>query len=107
VFGEEGTLAWLRVFRKGLADHLARVEQDRYDPRSLQDIAHRTAGRAGFLGFRALADAFASIDEALRRDHGIAEALDHWIPQARLALDVPPEDGDEAAQDALENPPPR
>lgn len=107
VLGQEGARAWLDVFRKDLADHLTRVEEDRCDPGSLQDIAHRTAGRAGLLGFRALADASASLDDAMRRNKGIAAALDHWVPQARLALDIPPDDVDAPAQDGTGDSPTR
>lgn len=107
VFGDEGALAWLLVFRTDLAEHLAQIEQGSCDTRSLQDIAHRSAGRAGLLGFRALADASASLDEALRRNDLIAAERDHWISQARLALDVLQDVGDGAAQAAPQTPPPR
>ncbi|MGM0661431.1 MAG: Hpt domain-containing protein [Pseudomonadota bacterium] len=108
MFGEEGALAWLLVFRKDLAEHLARIEHGFCETKALQDIAHRTAGRAGLLGFRALADASACLDAALRHNGVVAAARDRWISQARLAVDVLQDVGDGAAQAAPQTtPPPR
>ncbi|MEI4233543.1 Hpt domain-containing protein [Roseovarius sp. D22-M7] len=90
VFGEDGARAWLQLFRRDLAEHLAEIAQGRPTRATIQDIAHRTAGRAGFLGFRALAEASATLDGALRRGAGVAPALDRWIVQARRASEIPP-----------------
>jgi HPt (histidine-containing phosphotransfer) domain-containing protein len=90
VFGEDGARAWLELFRRDLAEHLAEIAHGRPTRAAIQDIAHRTAGRAGFLGFSALAEASATLETALRRECGVAAALDRWMEQARLAAEVAP-----------------
>lgn len=90
MFGEDGARAWLQLFHRDLAKHLAEIAHGRPTRAAIQDIAHRTAGRAGFLGFRALAEASATLDTALRRDSDVAPALDRWILQARRASEIPP-----------------
>jgi HPt (histidine-containing phosphotransfer) domain-containing protein len=85
VFGEENALARLGMFRDELEAHLSWVATGPADHQSLRDMAHRTAGRAGVLGFAALADASAQLDEAARDDTGLAATLDHWMEQAKRA----------------------
>ncbi|SEP18672.1 Hpt domain-containing protein [Salinihabitans flavidus] len=97
VFGDEGALARLRTFRGDLAAHLSWIGQGQPDHADLRDVAHRTAGRAGFLGFSALAEASAQLDEATRRNRGIAAALDRWAEQARIVAEIPPEEMDRDA----------
>jgi len=104
VLGDEGALAWLRVFRKDLADHLDRLGQGKLDTTAIRDMAHRTAGRAGLFGFRALSEASASLEDALRRDDGIAVALDHWTRQARLAVEASSDCRDAATPDTRDRP---
>lgn len=85
VFGDEDALARLGMFRDELEAHLAWVAKPPPDQDALRDVAHRTAGRAGVLGFPALADASARLDDAARAGTAVAAALDHWIEQAQLA----------------------
>jgi len=98
VFGEDGARAWMQVFRKDLTWHLAEIGHGPPTHAMIRDIAHRTAGRAGLFGFRALSDASAHLEDALRRDDGVAAALDHWTQQARLAV--------AASSDTTDRPPP-
>ena len=89
VFGDEGALAHLRRFRQDLAEHLRWIGQGQPDQVALAKMAHKTAGRSGVLGFPALADACAGLEEAVRARRGVAAALDHWKQQARLAAEAP------------------
>lgn len=86
VFGEETALYHLRQFCEDLAIHLTGMERHRLDDADICEIAHRTAGRAGFLGFPALVEASVSLEEAIRRNSGVGPALDHWAEQAHLAI---------------------
>lgn len=85
VFGNADALARLRLFRAELSTHLDRVEAET-DLGSLREVAHQTAGRAGLLGFPSLAQASARLDEAIRAQAGVSDALDQWTMQARLAV---------------------
>jgi len=105
VFGEDGARAWMRVFRKDLAGHLAEIAHGQPTRAVIRDIAHRTAGRAGLFGFRALWDASARLEDALRRDDGVAAALDHWTRQAHLAVAASSTAGDAATPDTTDRPP--
>ncbi len=89
VFGEADALARLREFCAELARHLTWIERDRPDHAALRDMAHRTAGRAGMLGFPALMEVSVTLDQAARRNDGVAVALDRWTEQARRAIAVP------------------
>lgn len=105
VFGEEGARAWLQVFREDLAGHLAEIAHGRPTRAVVRDIAHRTAGRAGLFGFRALGDASARLEESLRLDDGVAAARDHWTRQARLALAAASTAGAPPMPDTRDRPP--
>lgn len=89
VFGESDALARLLDFRRDLVTHLSRIAQGPLDNETLRDIAHRTAGRAGVLGFPALTEACASLEDAARRDTGVASAVALWKEQAFLAARIP------------------
>jgi HPt (histidine-containing phosphotransfer) domain-containing protein len=89
VFGDEAARSRLCAFRKELAGHLARIGQGRLDDAALREIAHRTAGRAGFLGFKALTEASVALDEAARRRQGVAAALERWAHQAGRVAQAP------------------
>ncbi len=85
VFGHEDALARLRMFRDELEAHLAWVAKAPPDHDALRDVAHRTAGRAGVLGFPALAEASALLDDAVREGTAVEAVLHHWMEQAQLA----------------------
>jgi len=78
VFGDEAARSRLCTFRKDLEGHLAWIGKGRPDDTALREIAHQTAGRAGLFGFPALVEASVALDEATRRSHGVAAALDRW-----------------------------
>lgn len=88
VFGEQAALTHLQAFCRYLEKTLSWIESARPDHEALREMAHRTAGRAGVLGFPSLGDASASLDEAARHHTGVAAALDRWTKQARLAAEV-------------------
>ncbi|WP_372615373.1 Hpt domain-containing protein [Aquicoccus sp.] len=94
VFGDAGALAHLQTFRADLRTSLSRIGRGAMDTPSLREMAHRTAGRAGLLGFPALADASAHLEEAIRTNAGVRIALDRWTRQAQVAAqggaDEPP-----------------
>lgn len=85
VFGNAGALARLEMFRADLAAQLREIERDRTDTEALREMAHQTAGRAGLLGFPALAEASARLDEALRTNTRVPLSLGLWTRQARRA----------------------
>jgi HPt (histidine-containing phosphotransfer) domain-containing protein len=87
VFGDAGGLARLRMFRVALGTHLREIGRDHTDVDALREIAHQTAGRAGLLGFPTLAEASASLEEAIRANTRVPRALDRWTRQARLAVE--------------------
>ncbi|MGI3212460.1 Hpt domain-containing protein [Roseovarius tibetensis] len=89
VFGDEGAQARVRMLRSDLSKQLTRIAQGRFDHAALREMAHRTAGRAGTLGFADLADASARLDDAARHNDGVAAALEHWTQQARRAAEPP------------------
>lgn len=103
-FGYEGALERLRMFRRDLDRHLSSIGEATPDHETLREMAHRTAGRAGFLGFPALADASLALDEATRLNRGVAAALDLWTEQARLAAEGPPAEADTCAPDLKDMP---
>ncbi len=86
VFGHEDAVARLRAFREDLAQHLDWTKQGTPDSAALREMAHRTAGRAGFLGFAALAQASAALDEAVHRQVGIDASLIRWRLEAKRAV---------------------
>ncbi|MEI4260281.1 Hpt domain-containing protein [Roseovarius sp. D0-M9] len=100
VFGPEAAMAHLRLFGTELEQHLSWIERGTPDLQALQDMAHRTAGRAGVLGFPSLANASANLDEASGLNAGVTAALDHWTWQARRAAEIAARETDQAALDA-------
>lgn len=86
VFGEETALRHLRLFCEDLEGRLTRMKHDRPDDADLRNIAHRTAGRAGFLGFSSLVEASVALEEATIRNAGVDPALGRWAEQAHLAI---------------------
>lgn len=89
VFGEAGARARLRMFQGELAQQLSGIEQGGVDAAELGKMAHRTVGRAGFLGFRGLVEASVGLDEAVRCNGNVAPALARWTQEARRAVAVP------------------
>lgn len=87
IFGTEEALARLRVFCEGLEEHLSGIEQGHIVREDLREFAHQTAGRAGVLGFPALVDASARLEEAIRGDTDVETPLACWTEQARFALE--------------------
>lgn len=83
VFGESEALARLNTFRSDLRENIASISDGLQDLDALHHVAHRTVGRAGFLGFRALSEASVALDEAARGGTDVAAALDRWIVEAR------------------------
>ena len=107
VFGEDGARDRLLSFRKELLGHLDLTGTTTLDLAVLRDMAHGIAGRAGFLGFPALADASGKLEEASRLNTDVADALEHWTEQARIAVEYLPTDSDASASDAKDMPPHR
>lgn len=89
VFGDAAALAHLQAFRAELAEQISRLDAAPPDPAALREVAHRTVGRAGTLGFPTLAEASARLDEALLQDAGVATALERWTQAARRAAAPP------------------
>ena len=96
LFGEAGARARLRAFQDELAQQLSWIAQGGVEAAALGEMAHRTVGRAGFLGFHRLVEASVDLDEAVRRNGDIAPALACWTREARSAVAVPPGPGDPA-----------
>lgn len=86
VFGDAGALARLETFRADLGTHLRGIECEQRDLEALREFVHQTAGRAGFLGFPALAEASARLEEAICANARVTLALEDWSKQARLAV---------------------
>ncbi|WP_438362997.1 Hpt domain-containing protein [Nioella halotolerans] len=91
VFGDAGALSRLRACRADLVTQLRLIGRNRTDVEALRKIAHQTAGRAGFLGFPALAEASAQLEEAIRTNASLTGPLQRWTQQARLAASGRPD----------------
>lgn len=86
VFGDEDALSRLAQFRADLAAHLDLIGRDAADAKSLREVAHKTAGRAGLLGFPGLAEASGLLDEAISAGTGVPDALHQWTERAQRAV---------------------
>ena len=105
VFGSDAALVHLRGFGAELEQYLSGIGRGTPDLEALRDMAHRTAGRAGVLGFPSLANASANLDEATGLNAGVTTALDHWTRAARQAAEIAARETDQAALDAKTSPP--
>jgi hypothetical protein len=98
IFGQAEASSRLRIFLDDLARDRKILETTPPDRCVAREIGHRTAARAGILGFPALARASADLDQAARVGAGIDATRAAWIAAADIVADIAPTDDPRAPQ---------